>query len=77
MCDTALELYNDLLETYFDEYYDLSDATTKKIEHKCNPFNLFLETYNYGKKFENEESTDKEQSVDLSNTPPLKGKEEV
>ena len=28
--DTALELYNDLLGIYFDEYSDLSDPERKK-----------------------------------------------
>ena len=27
--DTLLELYNGLLETYFDEHFDLSDAKKK------------------------------------------------
>ena len=36
--NTALELYNDLLGTYFDEYYALSDAKRSKI----NPHMLLL-----------------------------------
>ena len=30
MHDTASKLYNELLETYFDEYYYLSHAKSKK-----------------------------------------------
>ena len=30
MYDTASELYSDLQQTYFAEYYDLSDAERKK-----------------------------------------------
>ena len=40
--DTVSELYNDFLETYFDEYYDLSDAERKNIEHKHKPKSYFL-----------------------------------
>ena len=42
MYDTASELYNELLEIYFDEYNKLSDAKRKNIELKYNPNNLFL-----------------------------------
>ena len=50
----------------------------KKIEHKYDPSNLFLETYNYDPYFENEiltdttRKSDKEESVDLSDIPPPK-----
>ena len=47
MCDAALELYNDLLETEFDEYYDLIDAKRSKIDAKYNPANLKLDEYTY------------------------------
>ena len=52
------------------------------MEHKYDPTNLFLETYNYGPWFENEEATDttrksdKEEFVDLSDMPLLEGHEE-
>ena len=36
----ASDLYNDLLETYFDEYYDLSDKKRSKIDPKYDPANL-------------------------------------
>ena len=45
--NTASELYNDLLEIYFDEYYELSDAKRDKMKCKYDPKKLFLETYNY------------------------------
>ena len=38
---------------------------------------LFLKTYNYDACFQNEESTNKEESVDLSDIPALEGDEEV
>ena len=50
----------------------------KKIEHKYDLSNLFLETYNYDPYFENEiltdttRKSDKEESVDLSDIPPPK-----
>ena len=42
-----------------------------------DPVNLFLETYNYDDWFKNEESTGKKEYIDLSDTPPLVGDEEV
>ena len=54
MYDTVSELYNELLETYFDEYNELSNAKRKHIELKY-PTNSFLKTYNYDLWFENEE----------------------
>ena len=48
----------------------------KNIELKYDLINLFLETYNYDLWFENEEPTDWEKSVDLSDIPPLEGVEE-
>ena len=65
-----------MLETYFDEYNELSDAKRKDIELKYDPTNLFLKTYNYELWFENEETTDREESLDLSDMPPLEGNEE-
>ena len=41
------ELYNDLLEIYFDKYYGLSDAKGSKIEPKYDPTNLTLDEYDY------------------------------
>ena len=47
------------------------------MERKYKPKKLFFETYNYDDWPENEELTDKEESVDLSDMPPLEGDEEV
>ena len=44
---TASKLYNDLLETYFDEYYDLSDAEREKMEHKYQPKKLFFKSHRF------------------------------
>ena len=64
-----------MLETYFDEDNELSDAKRKKIELKYDSNNLFLKTYNYDLWFKNEELTDREESVDLSDMPALEGDE--
>ena len=48
----------------------------KNIEFKYNPNYLFLKTYNYDPWFKNEESTDKEESISLSDMPPLEVDEE-
>ena len=77
MSGTASELYNKLLETYFDEYNELSGAKINKMDPKYDPESLFLNTYNYEPRFENEELTNKEESVDLSDMPPLERNEEV
>ena len=77
MSDTASELYNKLLETYFDEYKELSGAKINKMDPKYDPESLFLNTYNYEPRLENEELANKEESVDLSDMPPLERNEEV
>ena len=43
----------------------------EKKESKYDPKNLFLEAYNYNDWFENEELTNKEESVDLFDMPAL------
>ena len=48
----------------------------KKVKSKYDPIQLFLATYNYDNWFEREESTDKEESVDLSDMHLPKGEEE-
>ena len=53
--NNASELYNEYLETYFDEYNTLSDAQERELHDKYDPINLFLEIYNYNIWFENEE----------------------
>ena len=47
MYDKSSELYNDLLEAYFDECYLLPDANRNEIESKYESDKLFLKTYNY------------------------------
>ena len=77
MYNTASELYNNLLEIYFDEYYELSDARREKLESKYDPDKLFLKTYDYDGWFTEEELNDEEESVDLSDMPLLEDDEEV
>ena len=52
-----LDLYNDLLAIYFNEYNKLSDAK-KKMKHKYDTTKLLFEVDNYDFWFENEESSD-------------------
>ena len=40
--DVASELYNEMLETCFDEYNELSDAKRKNIKLNYDPVNYFL-----------------------------------
>ena len=47
MYNTALELHNDLLGTYFDEYFALSDAKRSKINPEYAPATLILVEKNY------------------------------
>ena len=75
MRDTALELYKKLLGAYFDEYYYLSDRKRKKVNSKYKPKKLFIKGYNYNDWYENVEPSDKEESVDISDMPPLGGDE--
>ena len=49
MYDTSSELYNILVETSYDEYYDLSDAKRSKIDPKYNHANFTLDKYDYKK----------------------------
>ena len=83
MYNNDSELYNDCLETCFDEYKTLPNAKREELGNKYDPANLFLETYNYDPWFQNEELSDttiksgKEESIDLSDMPPLEGDEEV
>ena len=49
MYDTSSELYNILLETSHDEYYDLSDAKRSRIDPKYNHPNFTLDKYDYKK----------------------------
>ena len=45
--DTASKLYNVLLKTYFDEYYNLSDAKRSKMDPRYDPANLTLDEHEY------------------------------
>ena len=65
-----------MLETYFDGHNELSDAKKINIELKYDPINLLLKTYSYELWFENEESIDRKESVDLSDMLPLESDEE-
>ena len=47
MYDNDLELYNEFLEIYFDEYKALSDAKIRELDNKHEDANLFLERCNY------------------------------
>ena len=60
------KLYNNFLEIHYDEYNELSDATKINLGDNYDPECLFLK----------EESTNKEQSVDISDMTPLEGNEE-
>ena len=42
MYDTALELYSNFLETYHDEYNELSDDKRNKMNPKYDPKFYFL-----------------------------------
>ena len=79
MYDAASDLYNELLWIYFDEYYDLLDATRSKMDSKYNPINVTLDEYDYKEWYKegSDDSTvkdDEEESYDL---PQLKSDEEV
>ena len=52
------------------------NAERKNIELKYDSDNLFLKTYSYNDWFENEQSINEEESVDLSDIPPLEGDKE-
>ena len=47
------------------------------MDRKYKRKKLFLEPHNYDDWSENEESTDKEESLDLSDMPPLEGDRKV
>ena len=67
-----------MLGIYFDEYNELSDVKRNEMKHKYNPKKLFLKKYNSYYWSDKKELVDKEESVDLSDIPPLAGdKEEV
>ena len=47
VCSKASKLFDELLETYFNEYSNLSVAKIKKLRSKYKPNELFLEDYSY------------------------------
>ena len=53
--NNALELFNEYLEIYFNQYMTLSDVKKTKLGDKYDPQNLFLEGCNYGVWSEKEE----------------------
>ena len=65
-------MHNVYLETYFGQYMALSDNKKRKLDHKYDSVNLFLETFNCEDWFENKESSDptrksdKEESTDTT-----------
>ena len=71
--DKSSELYNDLLEIYFDEYNDLQVSKRKKINSKYNPDNLMLDTCEYENWYEEEsdDSTLKNEEKELDDLPPM------
>ena len=69
-------LNTDWLEIYFDEYKKLPVVKINKMDPKYDPESLFLKVYKYEPWLKNEESTGKEESVDLSDMSLLKVDEE-
>ena len=65
MYNTVSELSNDLLQTYFNEYYELSDPKKIKMSSKNDSFNLALGKYEYSEWYK-----------ELDDLPPLKYDEE-
>ena len=61
---TASELYNELWETYLDEYFYLSHVKRKKMNPKYKLEKLFSKGYDYSMWSKNEESTNKKESID-------------
>ena len=55
----VLELCNEYIEIYFNQYITLLNAQKKIFGNKYNPINLFLDICDYNVWFENEKSTDK------------------
>ena len=79
MYDTVSKLYNEVLGTYFDEWYDLSDAKRSKVDYKYDPINLTPDPYDYEEcyKEESDNSTVKDDKEELDDLPQLGSYEEV
>ena len=70
--DKASELYNELLEIYYDEHCYLSHAKRKKMNCKCKPKKFFIKGYDYSMWSEHEDiSSVKEESLDVPDMPPV------
>ena len=65
MHNTALELYNDLLQIHFNEYYSLLGVKRSKMDSKYDPANLTLDEYDYS-----------EWHKELDDLPPVEDDEE-
>ena len=79
-----MELSNEYLAIFFDQYKNLTDAVKRNLGNWYDPINYFLDTCDHSVWFENEElvdktpkKTDKEESVDFSDMPPLECDDEV
>ena len=75
MYDTASKLYNVYLETYFDEYFDLSNAKSSKMDPKYDPANLTLDEQNHSEWYKEkpDDSTEKGNEEELADLPSLEG----
>lgn len=69
MYHAASELYNVLIEIYFDKYYGFSDATKKKKDTQYNPFNLMLDGYDYTNWLEKEEPSATKLKIEKEEEP--------
>ena len=63
--DTSSELYNELLETYYDEYHYLSHAERKKMDRKYKTeYDYSVWSKNEEESTDERELTDEEKSTD-------------
>ena len=84
MHDTVLELYNKLLDKYFDEYYDLEKETKEELSFKFKPIKLKIRRYDYDKlyneisdeDYDDYDDYEEEEYIDLPDMPPLERDEE-
>ena len=78
MFDTVSALYNNLLDKYFYEYYDLEKETKEELGSKFKPINLKIRGYDYDKLYNktSDKDYDSDEFVDISDMPPLETDEE-
>ena len=70
--DKASELYNELLEIYYEEHCYLSHAKRKKMNCKYKPKKFFIKGYDYSMWSKHEDiSSVKEESLDVPDMPPV------